>query len=179
MTQAEDDAHELEVRRRARELRDEAYRTRAAVTFAERARDVVAPAPPPVAGARSFMLSAVGPGWVLYTPDHHWAGEDLEYPGQAGTVVEVLRQRHDDQETGEIVEITRYRCLATWRPSRPWSTVDAGDVDTHQLAGVDRRAAAVAIRWLVRPVASGKGLLSASEQRAVVDAWRLAVVLGA
>ncbi len=178
MTQADDDRRELEARRAATRLRDEGYRDRSRRLLAEWARDVVGPAPAPIGGAREFALAAVGPGWYLHTPGRHFVGEELEEPGQAGVCVEVVRRRHDDLETGEVIEATSFRCLATWRVSRPWAVVDASEVDTHQLAGIDRRAAAVAVRWLVRPVAEGKGLLNAKERDSVVDAWRLAVALG-
>lgn len=172
-SQYDDDLAELKVRlAAARPARSERF-----ASAMDRARSSVPVNPDPVPGARGFMLSAVGPGWHLFTTGRHWQGEDMDQPGEAGTVIEVLHDAGVDVETGEKWERTRYRCLACWRP-RPWSWLNASDVDVTRLPGVDVGSAAAAVRWLVRPVGQNPDHgLSRKERDRVIDAWRLVVAL--
>jgi hypothetical protein len=173
-----DDLAEIKARMAASAARQtERFAQRMAVARA------VPVAPLAIPGTRDFALGAIGPGWKVFSAERHLAaGEDDMAFAQpvGGTVVEVIHDRLVDRETGEIAERTRYRCLATWHPSKPWHLLDAGEVDVDQLAGVDRQSATTAVRWLLRPVARSEGrLLTGKELAAVVDAYRLALAVSA
>lgn len=144
-----------------------------------RARAGVPINPPSVPGARSFSLSEVGPGWRLHSTRRQFAGEEHPDLGEpvGGTCVEVVHRRRVDDDTGETWEETSYRCLATWRPGHPWQILAADEVDVARLAGVDREATTVAIRWLVDGIATSRQRwLTRDEQDRIADAYRLACV---
>jgi hypothetical protein len=147
----------------------------------ERARMGVGINSAPIPGARSFTLEHVGPGWRLGSTQRFFEGEDdieLAQP-VGGLCVEVIHRTKTDFETGELFDVTAFRCLASWRPSDPWHHLTADEVDLTQLAGLDRIGATGAIRWLLRDVVhSNRRGLTPLERRALEDAWRLTVALG-
>ncbi len=140
----------------------------------EQLRSQLPPDPPAIPGTRAFSLADVGPGWKIFSVSRFVAG-DPDYPEPLGGLcLEVLHVSSADPETGEILEQTAYRCLATWRPAPfQYPTLAAGEIDLGQLAGSSRHSIELAVRWLCRPVAGGRGWLSGRESQAITDAWRL------
>jgi hypothetical protein len=166
VTWADDDAAELEARRRAGQLRQQrqGFSAKPGLAVPVRAR----------APGRDFALEPIGPGWTIYST----ATIDSALEA-AGVVVEVIHGQAVDDQTGEINASTRYRCCRYWTPSAPSVYVEAKDVDTSQLAGIDRLSASAAVRWLVRPlVLRRRGVqLTGNEIQAIHDAWRLAAAV--
>jgi hypothetical protein len=122
------------------------------------------------APGRDFALEPIGPGWTLYST----ASEETQMT-PVGVCVEVVQDTLDDYETGERIHRTRYRCIRRVRGS---STiyVDAGDVDTTQLAGLDRTSAWTTALWLLQPLIVRQRWTktpSRQEAEAVHDAWAL------
>jgi hypothetical protein len=126
---------------------------------------------------RQFTLAAIGPGWKLEsnrrrinTADDYGLCDAI-----AGTCVEVIHDSVADPDTGELYDRTRYRCLALAdRPRDPWIYLAADEIDTHQLYGLDRRATAIAARWLLKQVnASRRSWFNPSEISALHDVMTL------
>jgi hypothetical protein len=124
---------------------------------------------------RAFALEAVDVGWKAYSTTRHYAGTDADLPPPVGgTVVEKLAYREIDPDTGDITNRTVYRTLATWRPSDPWAWLDADEIDIAQLAGVDRNACYLGMRWLIRQVnARRRGPPTSDETDSLRYAWAL------
>ena len=104
----------------------------------------------PVVGdypGRTWSLTHVGAGWPIYSLERRYTG--TEYP-IGGVVVDVL-DAYADPDTGEIVP-TRYRCLDVYRPSHPWQTLEAGEVDVDALEGVGRQMSTRAVYWLLEQI---------------------------
>jgi hypothetical protein len=152
--------------RRAAQLRDS--------RFANRESPLVVPVRADAPG-RDFDLGVIRPGWTLYS-----RATDEGRLEAAGVCVEVLHRRVVDDD-GEILgERTTFRCLRYWTPAMPWVYLDAGDVDTTQLFGLDRITASAGARWLVKPLVVSRSAhrqkeqLSGSDIERIHDAWRLA-----
>ena len=123
-----------------------------------------------VAPGRDFDLEPVGPGWLLYSTAT--IETQLE---PVGICVEVIHGEWIDEETGEVLPRTRYRCLRRVQGSSS-VYLDAADVDTKQLCGLDRVGAWTTALWLLKPLIVRKSWSrtpSAHEIEAVHDAWRL------
>jgi hypothetical protein len=122
---------------------------------------------------REFVLSAVRPGWPIYSrtrTDHTG-----EFP-LGGIVVEVLHSSRTDAETGEIAEATVYRCLDQWKAEPPpYQWLDAAEVDTSQVPGVNRARAAAGCYWLLDRVPHTRRVIHPREVDYLRDAWTLAV----
>jgi len=143
------------------------------------AADVVDPNPAVIPGGRQFTLAAVDVGWRIASTERHYANDEFQPEPRGGIVVEVIRRRLDDVETGEVYEQTRYRCLNTsrWTVTSPWELLDAGEVDRAMLAGVDRRGCEVAALWCVRAAIyrpRGSQTDRLKDDELLHDAWRLA-----
>ena len=123
----------------------------------------------------AFAVEAVEPGWKAYSRTRHYAGTDPDLPDPlGGTVVERLDYQELDPETGEIRPRTVYRTLATWRPSDPWAWLDADEIDTTQLQGVDRNACYLGMRWLIKGIKlNRRGQPSRDEIDNLRYAWTL------
>jgi hypothetical protein len=164
---------------------DEAYlaAARRASELRERSRSSTTPPPrpfavpiqaEPVPGTRAFSLENVGPGWPLYPrPIDGFTDYDVT-DSRAGVCVEVMHDQVADPETGELWPRTRYRCLASWRPSAPWRHLEASEVDLARLNGIDQLAITAGVRFLLRPVVqSRRKWLTGRDVEAVADAGRL------
>ncbi|HEY2300801.1 MAG TPA: hypothetical protein VGH66_02860 [Acidimicrobiales bacterium] len=116
-------------------------------------------------------LEAVRPGWKLYSKTRFY-DDGLQPVG--GTLVNILPAGVDG-DTGEMYP-ARYRCLNTWHPAH-WPTLTADEIDTDQLAGLDRRAAEAGTLFLLKPLFVGRRvarLHGLKDVEAIHDAWRLA-----
>jgi hypothetical protein len=166
MTWADDDAAEIAARRRPDTGR---YANRNLGPGGRLAVPITTHIP-----GRTFALTHITPGWLLYTTRTLDAALD-----PAGVVVETIHHQHTDPETGEIVAATRYRVYNPW--TNRYDTIDAAEIDTNQLAGLDRRTAGLAARRIVRPlVQARRGQATDLDRRdidALHDAWRLAAAV--
>jgi hypothetical protein len=161
VTWADDDAFDLEQRRRASEASVTRHRARPAVSVPVRA----------AAPGRDFALERLQPGWVVHPAR---TAEDL-IDSVGLVVVEVVQHRVVDDDTGELAAATRYRC---YRPGRGYDTLAAGEINLERIGGLDRHYAGAAARLILRPVVmrhQGKARqLDMREIDAIHDAWRLA-----
>jgi len=129
--------------------------------------------------SKDFSLEPVNVGWRVWSKSR-FVNTDPDFPDPVGGMcVEVIHDQWTDDQTGEIVAATRYRCLATWRPP-PFREpiLEAAEVDTTNLGGLDRAGAFACVRELVRPIATGKKKApTATDLRAWTDANRLMIAL--
>jgi hypothetical protein len=105
----------------------------------------VGPNPLPVPGTREFTLSAVGPGWGVYFKQHPLSELD-----KGGICVDVDHHAKVDEETGELIESTRYRVF-TWVVAEPFTWINADQVDPDR-AAFERTAATKVLYRLLRMV---------------------------
>jgi hypothetical protein len=141
----------------------------------ERAAAGVPVNPPPVPGARAFTLAQVDVGWSVFSTLRRWADTDDPL---GGLVCEIVHDRGEDPETGEMWDRTRYSCLMTWVPSRPWVMLDANEIDLTTLSGIDRDGCWTAVKWLTRPVAQSRRRWPNPHDLDAIDlAWQLARAL--
>jgi hypothetical protein len=117
---------------------------------------------------RDFALSAVTPGWPIYSTERRYDG--TEYP-IGGVVVEVY-PGYTDIDTGEL-RPTRYRTLDPLRPSHPWQWLEAPEVDVSALEGVGRQMCTTAAYWLLRQVNTTHLVLHPDDVGHIHDAWIL------
>lgn len=121
---------------------------------------------------REIPLEHVAPGWPLVSTRRKMFDE---FTPLRGTCVEIA-PGWTDLDSGELVP-ARYRILMSFRVEHPWDWLDADEIDTGQLYGVDRGAAEVGALWCMRaavhrPRGSKSDRLYEVER--VHDAWRLA-----
>jgi hypothetical protein len=109
-------------------------------------------------------------GWAIESTERRYAGTDLPI---GGVVVEVSPGYLDD-DTGEITP-TRYRILDRWRTGHEWNTLEAPEVNTRALRGVDRLAATSGVYWLLRQIPDGRRVLHPKDVAHLHDAWILGV----
>jgi hypothetical protein len=131
--------------------------------------------PAPIPGARGFTLAQIDVGWSIFSNERRWA--DTEDP-LGGLVCEVIHDQAVDDETGETWDRTRFSCLMTWVPSRPWVMLDAAEIDLTQLSGIDRESCWIAVKWLTRPLAQSRRRWPNPHDLDAIDlAYRLARAL--
>ena len=121
---------------------------------------------------RAFSLEAVDVGWRVYSTTRFYAGGDPEVPDPlGGVVVDRLQYREIDVDTGELADKTIYRVL-DYR--HRWQHLDADEIDTAQLDGLNRPACRAAARYLCSTVnLRRRGDFTSDE----IDALRYAVDL--
>ena len=128
--------------------------------------------------SRAGMAAAVDaqPGWRIFSATRTY--NDNPEPGLrsplGGVVVEVVHGRQLHPETGEIADLTVYRCLNTWRPKDPWVNLETSEVDGRHAAGVDRTGAWHAILWLLAQVHTRRRSPTGRDLDHIGDAYRLA-----
>ena len=99
---------------------------------------------------RAFSLEAVDIGWRVYSTTRFYAGTDPDIPDPVGgVVVDVLRYREIDTTTGEMVDRTIFRCLDYRHQTQH---LDATEIDTTQLDGLNRASCYAAMRYLVSTI---------------------------
>jgi hypothetical protein len=151
------------------------------VGLAERLAELRAtsPDPLPIAGTRDLTLADVGPGWRMNSATRKINDDPYQPSALGGICVEVVQDRLTDDETGEVIPRTRYRCLATWRPDPfRWPVLEAGEVALDAELRLDRMAAWACVGWLIRPVVtSNRRVPSAADLAAWTDAHRLVVAI--
>jgi hypothetical protein len=141
----------------------------------ERAAAGVPVNPPPIPGGRAFTLAQVEVGWSVFSTLRRWADTDDPL---GGLVCEIIHDKGTDPETGEMWDRTRYSCLMTWVPSRPWVMLDAAEIDLTTLTGIDRDGCWTAVKWLTRPVAQSRRRWPNPHDLDAIDlAWTLARAL--
>jgi hypothetical protein len=122
-----------------------------------------------------FKLFEAGPGWRLFSTRRAYNTDPepaLREP-VGGIVVEVRHGRQLHPETGEIADLTVYRCLNTWRLADPWVHLEGDEIDGQYLAGVDRLGCWHAIVWLLGQVHTRRRAPLSSDLDYIGDAWRL------
>lgn len=117
-----------------------------------------------------FAVEGVAPGWAVYSTTRRYAG-GAEY-AVGGVVIEVL-PGYTDADTGEI-RPPRFKCVDRYRPEHPWQYLDAPEVDTSLLNGVDRLAATGAALYLLRQIPAKRRLFRPDDVALIHDAWILA-----
>lgn len=137
--QAQDDAWEIEARRKASRLRD----AQISATFRTRnTRTGVRTDPLP--GAQ-HLASRIEVGWEVYSATR--AVIDVDRPA-GGVVVDIAAGRTADPDTGELADVTRYR---TYHPEpglseeTRWGWVDHADIDPNSVTPPNRAT----LWWLV------------------------------
>ena len=99
---------------------------------------------------REFALEAVDVGWRVYSTSRFYAGTDPEAPDPlGGVVVDRLQYREIDVDTGELADKTIFRVL-DYR--HQWQHLDADEIDTSQLDGLNRAACYAAMRALISTI---------------------------
>ena len=120
----------------------------------------------------AFAVEAVDIGWKVYSTTRFHAGGDPDLPDPiGGTVVETLHYREIDTTTGELDNKTIYRVLDH---RRQWQHLDADEIDTTQLDGVDRNSCYAAMRWLISRISlKRRGMPTSDEIDNLRYAWAL------
>ena len=146
MTWADDDAHELQVRRRAAFLADQPHPL---VDATGSVRGRTDPLP-----GREHLLSQIGVGWEVFSMTRAVLYEEHS---MGGIVIEIIDRTWPDYLTGEMLHRIVYKTFDLFIARHlSWGHVESDDVDAARIQPPSRTNLTSAVRRLCRYVAEGK-----------------------